>query len=431
MRRLAVALVALLAATPTRAQAPPDFSAVTALLQDSLGRFGGGEFMLMQHGRTLYRASFAGWDSTQAVPIASASKWLSGTVVMALVADGTLSLDDTVGRWLPDAPPDKRPITLRQLFAHTSGMPGLDLGGCLDDRTTTLDACARSLLALPLRGAPGEGFRYGGLSMQIAGRMAEVAAGQSFNALFASRVAGPLGLTRTDFGPGDNPRVAGGANSTAAEYARVLQTVLDGGGTLLTPAAVEAMLADQTQGAEIVFTPYTSIARQVGDPSLAEIRYGVGVWRERVEPATGADLEVASQGAGGFSPWLDRPRGLVAVLAVDSDLEAIYPTYLRLKALVRDAVGMPSTAGAGPEGPALALRVAPVPARDRLRIQVDAPAPGRLRLVDTRGRDVIRRDVPAGASAVELSLAGLAPGVYALHVAAGGRVGVGRVVVVR
>lgn len=428
MLRTAV-LLALLVAVPPRAQSEPDFSAVTALLQDSLAQFGGGEFLLMQHGQVLYRASFAGWDSTRAVPIASASKWLSGTLVMALVADGTLSLDDTVGKWLPDVPINKRSITLRQLFSHTSGLPRLDVGGCLDDRTTTLDACARAILDGPLRSAPGAAFRYGGLSMQVAGRIAEVATGQSFNRLFAERVVAPLDLTRTDFGPGDNPRLAGGARSTAAEYARVLQMLLDGGAPILTSSAVDSMLADQMRGAAIAYTPYDALAQIVGDPALAEIRYGMGVWREEVDPETGAGLEFASQGAYGFSPWIDRPNDVVAVLAVEDDLQALYPTYLRLKALVREAL---SLATAGDDGPpaTLGLNVWPNPAGHRLRVTAPGHATGTLCLADAIGRTTMCSEIQ-GPGPYIIDLGGLTSGIYVVRLERDRRRETRRVVVVR
>lgn len=426
----ASALLVCLAAVPVRAQtdAQPDFTAVTALLHDSLPPLGGGEFLLLQRGHVLYRESFGAWDSTAAVPIASASKWLSGTLLMSLVADGTLSLNDTVGQWLPDALPDKRGITLRQLFSHTSGLPGLEADGCLSEPTTTLGACTRLILDGPLRNPPGNAFRYGGLSMQVAGRIAEVAAGQPFNTLFAARVAAPLGLTQTDFGPGDNPHVGGGATSTAAEYARILQMLLDGGGEVLPPDAVEAMLADQTRGATIVYTPYQALAVLVGDPSLAEIRYGIGVWREVVDSETGAGVEWASQGALGFSPWIDRARGVVAVLAVEDQLRDIYPTYRQLKTLVRDALDTATAVAEAPAGET-GLALWPNPARDRMTVGTGG-SPGTVRLVDVLGREVARREI-GGGGPVRFDLRGLAPGVYAVHLDQDRRQDVRRVVVVR
>lgn len=275
------------------------------------------------------------------VPIASASKWPSGMLLMSLVGDGTLSLDDSVGRWLPDAPADKRGITLRQLFSHTSGLPGSEAGGggvemdgCLADRDTTLAACADAILRLPPAAAPGAEFRYGGVSMQVAGRMAEVAAGRSWSQLFEQRLSVPLGLTATTPGRGANPRVAGGVISTGHDYARLLQMALAGGTwsgqRVLPAAAVAEMERDQTRGAEIVFSPHLRYGND-------DVRYGIGVWRDRVA-ADGRALQVSSQGAFGFSPWIDRERGVAGVFVARDALPRVYDTVEAVQRLVREAV---------------------------------------------------------------------------------------------
>lgn len=274
------------------------------------------------------------------VPIASASKWPSGMLVMSLVGDGTLSLDDSVGRWLPDAPADKHAITLRQLFSHTSGLPGNDVGGgvdmdgCLADRATTLAACADAILQLPLAAAPGAEFRYGGVSMQVAGRMAEVAAGRSWGQLFEERLSTPLGLTATTPGRGANPRVAGGVVSTGRDYARLLQMALAGGTwqgqRVLPAAAVAEMERDQTRGAGIVFSPHLRYGND-------DVRYGMGVWRDRVAP-DGRALQVSSPGAFGFSPWIDRERGIAGVFVARDALPRLYDTVEETQRLVREAV---------------------------------------------------------------------------------------------
>lgn len=61
--------------------------------------------------------------STDRMRMASASKAFSGAVALALVDQGALSLDDTVGQRLPALPAAWGPVTLRQLLQHTSGLP--------------------------------------------------------------------------------------------------------------------------------------------------------------------------------------------------------------------------------------------------------------------------------------------------------------------
>ena len=167
--------------------------------------------------------------------------------------------------------------------------------------------------------------------MQVAGHLVQLATGREWNALVAERLVRPLGLAATTFGSGDNnPRIGGGAVSTARDYARFLAMQLGDGRwrdvRVLSPAAVRALEADQTRGAPIVDSPHRDGRR-----------YGIGVWRDRVAP-DGAALQVSSQGAFGFSPWLDRERGIAGVLAVTTVLGNVYGFVDRLQAAVREAV---------------------------------------------------------------------------------------------
>ena len=54
--------------------------------------------------------------------LASVSKPITAVATMQLVERGRLALDDTVGKWLPEMPPALRPITVRQLLSHQSGI---------------------------------------------------------------------------------------------------------------------------------------------------------------------------------------------------------------------------------------------------------------------------------------------------------------------
>ena len=342
--RAALALVLVGCAGATTAPADPPArpearfaalgAAMTRLVAETPLR--GAALVIVTRDSVLYARGFGDLGPDTPVPIASASKWLSGAVIAALAAEGTLPLDATVGRWMPSAPAAARPITVRQLFSHTSGLPGGEFTAdvrCLGDRTTTLEACAGALVRLPLAAAPGTELAYGGASMQVAGRLAELASGRSWQALFEARVASPLGLVVTGFGEGANPRIAGGAVSTGREYATFLRLLLAdgrwGGRELLPATAVREMERDQTAGARIVASPHA----QYG----ASPRYGLGVWRDRVA-ADGAALQVSSQGALGFSPWLDRERGVAAVFVAREGLPGVYASVTELQALLRQAV---------------------------------------------------------------------------------------------
>jgi len=162
-------------------------------------RLDGASLWVSKNGRTVLTRHYGGYGPATRIPIASASKWVSALVLARLVERGTLRWDSTVGEWWPTAPADKRAITLAQLFSHTSGLPG-DESGCISNPLTTLQACAAQILAGPMIAAPGMAFAYGGLSMQVAGAMAERATGRNWDALFDAEVRRPLELSATDYG---------------------------------------------------------------------------------------------------------------------------------------------------------------------------------------------------------------------------------------
>jgi serine-type D-Ala-D-Ala carboxypeptidase/endopeptidase len=286
---------------------------------------GGASLLVLAGGRVATDRSTGAIGSQTEVALASATKWLSGIVIMSLVDDGTLTLDTPVGRYFPDAPADKRPITLRQLMTHTSGLPGA--AARLNSRRTTLAECAADILRQPLNAPPGRIFLYGGASFQVAGRMAEVATGTSWETLFEERVTRPLRLTGTRFDR-SNPRIAGGATSTRDEFGVVLRMILGGGSLdgmrVLSEEAVRTMELDHTGGAALGYSPHPS----------GLTSYGIGVWRDR-QTKDGTVLQLSSQGAFGFSPWIDREAGLVGVFSVVDRLGGVYALVAEFQRLAR------------------------------------------------------------------------------------------------
>ena len=96
--------------------------------------------VLIKDDKVIYRKSFGSHTADKVVPVASASKWLSGALIMTLVDEGKLSLDDTVSKYLPEFGGEKSNITIRHLFSHTSGLPSETR--CRNDKRTTLERCA-------------------------------------------------------------------------------------------------------------------------------------------------------------------------------------------------------------------------------------------------------------------------------------------------
>lgn len=255
----------------------------------------------------LYEGAFGGWTGTEVVPVASAAKWAVAFAVLSLVADGMLSLDDPVARWMPGLvrePADT--ITVEQLLSHRAGLTPFH--PVLVERGTTLADAASVILRSELPWAPGTGFAYGGSSMQVLGHLAELAAGASWHELFAARVARPLGAPSLSYGDTANPRVPGGMLATVRDYDRLLRAHI-GGGVLDGERVLPAWLVEEMERDRTGPSP-------VPDPFGGErVGYGLGVWIEEVD-RSGRTVQVSSPGAWGTRPWVDHGAGYRAVLSM-------------------------------------------------------------------------------------------------------------------
>jgi len=310
-----------------------DFSAVNRLMQESVPKIGGSAVLIVKDNVVLYQKAFGDFTLDMVVPIASASKWLSAGVIMSLVDEGKLSLDDSVSKYIPAFTGKKGTITVRQLFSHTSGLSRNEL--VLMNPLITLETAANRIAQMELAAEPGTEFAYGGISMQVAGRIAEIVGGKSWNDLFKERIADPLEMKNTDYsgllGITKNPMIAGGAKSSLNDYGNFLSMIINNGifhsKRVLSEAAVSEMLKDQTDGATTRFSPYSFFSRE-------RITYGIGVWREKVNPQTGDIVAASCQGAFGFSPWVDFEKNLYGVLLVRSLLTNVMPVYVELKQII-------------------------------------------------------------------------------------------------
>ena len=142
--------------------------------------------------------------------LASVAKAFSGAVALSLAADSTLSLGDTVGKWLPSLPRAWSKVTLRELLNHTSGIPDF----------SQTQAFSNALMKSPLKAppprvlltyagtgrnfAPGSKYKYSNSDNIVVGLMVEAATGNSYESELRERVFVPLGLKNTSL-----PRGAG------------------------------------------------------------------------------------------------------------------------------------------------------------------------------------------------------------------------------
>lgn len=302
------------------------------------------ELVVLHRGEVVYRKATNGHGGVGRLRIASASKWLAAATVQSMVDDGLLSWDDPAGLHLYYFRDDKSPITLRQIFSHTSGMrAGFP---CLDERTKTIDHCVQEIAQSPLLYTPGTTFHYGDSSMQVGGRVAETVSGRFWEDLFQRRIAQPLGMTSTTFqpdGPVLNPDIAAGAYSTADDYLRFVQMLASRGvwegKRVLSRRGVDLMLADQTRGARIASSFYG--ADEAIRPGAGGNRYGFGNWLEGA--GDGVSEANSSQGSFGVSPYIDRRRELAFLVFQRNSGTGFNRVYYEIQDVLNEAFPVKDT----------------------------------------------------------------------------------------
>ena len=213
--------------------------------------------------------------------LGSDTKAMTAYLIAALVGEGKLKWETTVGESFPEfaaaaASPEFKTITLRELLAHRSGLPG-NIPWGLIPRTQEIRrqrlAAVKAASSVKLNSAPGAKFLYSNLGYVIAGAMAERAAGETWEELMKKTVFEPLGMKSAGFGgvgtPGqidqpwghaangqpvkeygpnaDNPPVMGPAGTihcSLADWARFIADILRGARgekALLNPALYEML----------------------------------------------------------------------------------------------------------------------------------------------------------------------------------------------
>ena len=269
----------------------------------------------------IYQSAFGKRDLSKDDPmtsdsvfwIASMTKAVTTAGAMHLVEQGKLSLDEPIGKLLPDLAspqvlegfdaqgeamlrPAKRPITLRQLMTHTAGfcydLWNGDMGKYLEKKgLPSITTCKNDALKTPITTDPGTRWEYG-TNIDFVGKAVEAASGKRLNAYLRDHMFAPLGMADTDFKIGDAMRKrlvgmhvrgadgsvaplpfeleqdpefhmgGGGLYSTAGDYVKFCQMILNkgrgNGNQLLKPETV-ALMAQNNMG-DLVVTKMVSAA---------------------------------------------------------------------------------------------------------------------------------------------------------------------------
>lgn len=294
-----------------------EFTPLDTMIQSWVGKgyYPGAAICVKRDTSVLFRRNYGNVNGDTPVYVASSGKWVAAAVIAAVVDRTDLTWDDEVEKWLPEFKGDpKGKIRLRRLLSHTSGIRPY-LPEPRVDNYNSLDSAVAEILPLDTVFASGARFEYGGLAMQVAGRMAEVAYGKDFETLFQELIARPLNMTRSHFTPintdgGHSPMLGGGLCTTLNDYMNFLDMIIHqgifNGYRVLNPETIKEMQADQVRGAKIAPDDYVERALGLHHNGV----YGLGEWRELVDEKTGEAYRITSPGWAGAYPWIDLREGV-------------------------------------------------------------------------------------------------------------------------
>jgi CubicO group peptidase (beta-lactamase class C family) len=122
----------------------------------------------------------------------SVGKQFTAAAVMLLVEDGKISLDDSITKFLPDAPFRWQPITIRHLLTHTSGIPDYEDTAFDLRKDYTEEEFAKFAFGLKLEFVPGTRWNYSNTGYVLLGCIIHQGSGKFYGDLLRDRVFGPL-----------------------------------------------------------------------------------------------------------------------------------------------------------------------------------------------------------------------------------------------
>lgn len=288
--------------------------------------------------------------------IASMTKPVTGVAILMLQDEGKLKANDPVSKYLPEFAGLKTPsgkpanLTITQILSHTSGLG--EASGTNASKAKVLADLVPLWLAAPMQFEPGSKWSYCQSGINAAARIVEVVSGMSFDAFLQKRLFDPLGMKnttfyptseqrshlvtayarnketgslesvppRSEFGPPDRPPQGnGGLYSTARDYARFCQMLLNAGSLdghrYLSGGAVKMLATSQTGD-----LPTGFFQNEAGGNRGMNYGWSLGTCVLK-EPHAGV-AEVLSPGsfghggAWGTQAWIDPVKEIAYILMV-------------------------------------------------------------------------------------------------------------------
>ncbi|MBS1707059.1 MAG: beta-lactamase family protein [Armatimonadetes bacterium] len=124
----------------------------------------------------------------------SIAKQFTAALVMKLVGDGKIRLDDSIRRYLPEAPEAWEKITIRQILLHESGLSRDAEEKFLEGKEYTADQILKILGELPFQFKPGEDWGYSNVGYEVLAILCARVGGSPFGDQLKSRIFEPAGM---------------------------------------------------------------------------------------------------------------------------------------------------------------------------------------------------------------------------------------------
>ena len=319
--------------------------------------------------------------------VASMSKPITTVAAMILAEENKLDVGAPVAQYLPefkdvkvgpDGASPKRPMTVQDLMRHTSGLTyGLFGNSPVDQMyrkanifaAKSLDEMVKLIAGMPLLHQPGEFWEYS-VSTDVLGRVVEVVSGMDLDSFVRERVTGPLKMNDTGFwvkpeavsrlakpdGPANAPFESatqkpnifsggGGMLSTAGDYARFCQMLLNGGELdgvrILAPKTIALMTSDQLAANVERHTPVAMALGSFGPAPEMGTSFGLG-FAVRVDagrnPMPGSVGDFSWGGITGTLFWVDPQTKVVAVLMAQTQQTMLTVIWRQARTMVYQAM---------------------------------------------------------------------------------------------
>jgi CubicO group peptidase (beta-lactamase class C family) len=343
------------------------------------GRLNGASGLIARNGKVVFRECWGDYKPDTIVRMYSMTKAMTGVAAMILYEEGKFSLTDPVSKYLPEfttmrvahesfdaagkrtyyTVPADHPITVRDLFRHTSGF---DYEGPKDENgepaykklgieggngwvTFDLAEAVKRLATAPLNHQPGTVFHYG-LSIDVLGRLVEVLSGKPLDQFLEERIFRPLEMKDTAFFVPEEkwgrlavlytPKKGGGIERSTGpaqdSYKKKPTLLLGGAGSVSTlddyARFVMMLLNDgELDGARILSRKSVELMRSdhlgsLPRAGLLQEGYGFGLtFAVNLGPGktatVGSEGEYRWGGAAGTTFWIDPKEHLIGVFLIN------------------------------------------------------------------------------------------------------------------